>query len=93
MTTIMTPSITELSLFRTQNVVTKVSAIRRVDCTYRDVDNSRKAGKIPGCQHDFSGYKQPTAFEKLPLLPSVSPIKFTFLSVTNTSYIPAVLSP
>ena len=25
--------------------------------TNKDVDNSRKAGKIPGCQHDFPGWK------------------------------------
>ena len=24
---------------------------------YRDVDNSRKPGKLPGCEHDFSGCK------------------------------------
>ena len=24
---------------------------------HRDVDNSRKAGKIPGCQSDFTGWK------------------------------------
>ena len=38
---------------------------------YRDVDNSREPGKLPGCERDFSGCKRQKPPEKELTLPRI----------------------
>ena len=35
----------------------KINNYLMLQTIYRDVDNSRKPGKLPGCERDFSGCK------------------------------------
>ena len=58
----------------------------------RDVDNSQKAGKIPGCQRYFPGWKSTYHLWKAATLIKINRLLYLqFRLLINTIYIPVIL--